>query len=160
VVESTRLSKVQEFAKCCTNTSLALVSQQSPVGMDLDQSKPSTFLAHPGRAAAWASYRDCSDCAVSASAHAPGLQPTLWIQLTRTHYGLGAPQRFRLDERGDHGGEMLALALAAVCTYCTILGTVRPLPCMVGGSWAADWRSYGDAPLQLDAFFSLAVQSS
>jgi hypothetical protein len=37
VVELTRLCALQEFAKSCTNTSLALASQQSPVGMDLGQ---------------------------------------------------------------------------------------------------------------------------
>ena len=37
MVELTRLCALQEFAKSCTNTSLALASQQSPVGMDLGQ---------------------------------------------------------------------------------------------------------------------------
>jgi hypothetical protein len=36
-VELTRLCALQEFTKCCTNTSLALIGQQSPVGRDLGQ---------------------------------------------------------------------------------------------------------------------------
>ena len=88
------------------------------------------------------SCRDCSDCAECASAHAPGLQSTLWILRTRTLCGLEL-QTTRLDERvvimvGR------CLHLAAVCTH--IHSLVCPLPCMVGRFLASDWISFGEAP--------------
>ncbi len=151
----TRLCALQEFAKCCTNPSPALVSQQSPVGMDLGPSGPSAFLAHAGMAGA-----------------GQAMVIALTVQHVHQHMhlkcnspsGCGAPERIAdwsstttstRRARGDHGGEMLA---PCSCLYAQSL--VCPLPCMVGRSWASDWKSYGDAPLQLDAFFSLAGQSS
>ena len=100
-MELTRLCALQEFAKSCTNTSLALVSQQSPVGMDLGQPHSWRRLVGPRAGQA---VRYCSDCAACASTHAPGLQPTLWIRRTRTIRGLELHDNSTRRARGEHGG--------------------------------------------------------
>jgi hypothetical protein len=152
VVELTRLCALQEFTKCCTNTSLALIGQQSPVGMDLGQPHSWRTLVGPraGQAVVIAltvqhahqhMHRDCNP----PSGYAVPGRSADWSSTTT-----------RLDER-----EVImvgrCLHLAAVCTHIPL---VCPLPCMVGGSWASDWKAYGRSPLQLDASFSLAGQSS
>jgi hypothetical protein len=153
VVELTRLCALQEFAKSCTNTSLALVSQQSPVGMDLGQPHSWRRLVGPRAGQA---VRDCSDCAACASTHAPGLQPTLWIRRTRTIRGLELHDNSTRRARGDHGGEMLAPCSrlhAHFLWYVRCLAWLVDLGPLIG-------KLTGDYPLQLDASFSLAGQSS
>jgi hypothetical protein len=141
VVELTRLCALQEFAKCCTNTSLALVNQQSPVGMDLGQSEPSAFLAHAGRAGAGQALVIALTVQHVHQHMHQGVQPTLWIRRTRTHCGLELHDNPTRQARGDHGGGDACTLQLSVCTHNPWY--VRCLAWLVG-SWASDWQSYGD----------------
>jgi hypothetical protein len=112
VVELTRLCALQEFTKCCTNTSLALIGQQSPVGRDLGQPHSWRTLVGPraGQAVVIAltvqhahqhMHRDCNP----PSGYAVPGRSADWSSTTT-----------RLDER-----EVImvgrCLHLAAVCTH-------------------------------------------
>jgi hypothetical protein len=155
VVELTRLCAVQEFAKSCTNTSLALVSQQSPVGMDLGQ--PHSWRRLVGPRAGQAVVIALTVQHVHQHMHLDRNPPSGYAVPGRS--ADWSSTTTRLDEREVSMVPWWGDA-CTVQPFCTHIPVVCPLPCMVGGSWASDWKAYGRSPLQLDASFSLAGQSS